>query len=599
MYERGRCIFITGAAGFIGYHLIRRLALDDWFIIASDNINDYYDTRLKYARLAEWGIPKEEIEYNKLIVSRYIEKASFIQLDLEDTDNLKQLFDEYDIRVVCHLGAQAGVRYSLENPMAYVNSNVVGFTNILENCRRQKVEHLVYASSSSVYGDNEKQPFSTADRVDTPVSFYAATKKANELMAYVYSHLYQLPTTGLRFFTVYGPWGRPDMSPMLFADAILNDEPVKVFNEGKMARDFTYIDDIVDGIETILKKGPRKRPADEVPAALYNIGRGEPVKLLDYIKALEQALGKKAKLQLMPMQPGDVVSTWCDVTDLERDYGYKPKTSLKEGLQRFAEWYKAWYTGSRPLIEEEKIVVGVFPFPSVMNWQYVWSNHLEKNFRLSEDPDRLLKSMIVSDGFDEGPSLIEVEAWKQYVAWQVAELGLQPKDTVFEVGCGGGAFLFPLYREGYRVSGIDYASNLIHLAKLAMPGVPFKTCEAKELPLKPMADVVVANSVFQYFDSLEEAKDVLLLMLKKAKRTVAVLNVPDAASERQELLASAGTLELALYDQKYRHLTHLRYTREWFQDLADRAGCSVRFYNQSIEGYGLNEFRFNAVFSLR
>lgn len=615
-YERGRCIFITGAAGFIGYHLIRRLAMDDWFIIATDNINDYYDKRLKYARLADWGIPKEEIEYNKLIVSRYIEKASFIQLNLEDTENLKALFDLYDIKVVCHLGAQAGVRYSLDNPMAYVNSNIVGFTNILENCRRQEVEHLVYASSSSVYGSNDKQPFSTADKVDTPVSFYAATKKANELMAHVYSHLYKLPTTGLRFFTVYGPWGRPDMSPMLFADAIVNEKPLKVFNNGEMARDFTYVDDIIDGIEAVLKKGPMKkrRPlrrktasTDEVKqkpmadgwATVYNIGRGEPVNLLDYIKTMEKVLGKKAQKVMMPMQPGDVVSTYCDVTDLARDYGYKPSTSLDKGLRAFAEWYKEWYMGPKPLIEEEKIVVGVFPFPSVMNWQYVWSTHLEKNFRLSDDPDRLLKSLIVSDGFDEGASVIEVEAWKGYVAKQIAELALSPKESVFEVGCGGGAFLYPLYKAGFEVGGIDFASNLIHLAKLAMPGLPastFRVCEARDLEVRPKADVVVANSVFQYFDTLEEAEDVLLKMMHKAKRSVALFNLPNAETSRQEVMASAGTLELALYDQKYKNLTHLYFSKDWLKRVADKAGCSVRFYNQSIDGYGLNAYRFNAVF---
>ena len=384
-YKSGKCLLVTGAAGFVGFHLIRRLAQDDWFVIGTDNINDYYDVNLKYARLAEWGIPREEIRYNKLVTSCYIEKCSFIQLNLEDTDNLTALFENYDIRVVCHLGAQAGVRYSIENPMAYVNSNVVGFTNILENCRKQHIEHLVYASSSSVYGLNAKMPFSTHDSVDHPVSFYAATKKANELMAHVYSHLYKLPTTGLRFFTVYGPWGRPDMSPMLFADAIMNGKPINVFNHGNMGRDFTYIDDIIDGVVRVLRRPPSIYSSDiktsseqqvdnmttgpfpldpscsTAPYRVYNIGSSSPVKLIDYIEAMEKALGRKAIKKLLPMQPGDVLNTYCDVSDLERDFGYRPKTTLKEGLEIFATWYKEWYTGKHPLIKEKRVVVGKYP----------------------------------------------------------------------------------------------------------------------------------------------------------------------------------------------------------------------------------------------
>jgi UDP-glucuronate 4-epimerase len=609
-YERGRCILVTGAAGFIGFHLINRLIKDDWFVIGTDNINDYYDQRLKYARLAELGIPKVDIEYNKLIPSRYYEKLSFFQLNLEDTEAMNALFDAFDIKVVCHLGAQAGVRYSLENPLAYVNSNVVGFTNILENCRRMEVEHLVYASSSSVYGSNSKQPFSTADRVDHPVSFYAATKKANELMAHVYSHLYQLPTTGLRFFTVYGPWGRPDMSPMLFADAIMNDKPLKVFNNGQMARDFTYVDDIIDGIETILKSGPlvtslpdsltveecKTGPSNSL-AAVYNIGRGEPVNLLDYIVTLEKALGKTAQKTLMPMQPGDVVSTYCDVTDLARDYGYKPSTALSAGLKAFASWYKEWYTGSKPLIAKEKVVVGRFPFPSVMNWHYVWSCRLDRHFGLSDKPDELLKCLIATDGFDEGLSAIDLAAWKAYVKGFALKFGLKKTDRLFEVGCGGGAFLYPLYKLGYSVAGLDYASNMVQMASLVMPDGSFVCCEASALDTVEEVEVVLANSVFQYFGSLAEAESVLIKMLNKATRMVGVLNIPATATKKLEWEACEKELPLGMYEKKYKGLTHLFYDKRWFRAVAMKQGYSVRFYTQSIKGYGMNDFRFNAVFT--
>jgi len=347
------CILVTGAAGFIGYHLSKRILSDGWEVIGLDNINDYYDVNLKYARLKNLGILKDEIRYHKLIKSESSENFSFVQMDLEDVDGLNNIFKAKHIDFVCHLAAQAGVRYSLENPMAYINSNIVGFTNILECSRKYKIKHLVYASSSSVYGLNEKMPFSTHDSANHPVSLYAATKKSNELMAHVYSKLYDLPTTGLRFFTVYGPWGRPDMSPMLFAEAIMNDKPIKVFNYGNMGRDFTYIDDIIEGVVRVINKpatacdswNPENPdPAiSNVPYKIYNIGSASPVRLLDYIETLEFALGKEGLKEMLPMQPGDVFETYCDVSDLENEFEYRPKTTLKKGLGAFAKWYKAYY----------------------------------------------------------------------------------------------------------------------------------------------------------------------------------------------------------------------------------------------------------------
>ena len=352
--DRNRVIMLTGMAGFIGYHLAERLVKEGWFVIGVDNLNDYYDVRLKYERLSMLGFNKEDIEYRKLLKSKIEENesCSFMKLNLEDTEGVKSFFDNYHIDVVCNLGAQAGVRYSIENPMAYVTSNIVGFTNLLEQSRLNKVEHFVYASSSSVYGMNEKMPFSEHDPVNHPVSFYAATKKSNELMAHVYSKLYKMPTTGLRFFTVYGPWGRPDMSPMLFADAIMHDKPIKAFNNGNMGRDFTYINDIIEGVVRVLKhpatpsaswnpKNPDPATSSE-PYRIYNIGSSSPVKLIDYINTLEEALGKKAVIEMLPMQPGDVKNTYCDVSGLEKDFDYRPKTTLKEGLKAFAEWYKEW-----------------------------------------------------------------------------------------------------------------------------------------------------------------------------------------------------------------------------------------------------------------
>jgi UDP-glucuronate 4-epimerase len=352
--KNNKTILVTGAAGFIGYWLCERLLSDNWEVVGLDNINDYYDVNLKYDRLQELGIDKKQIEYNKFVENTsHTSNFKFIKLNLEDTENIAKLFDNYDFDVVCNLGAQAGVRYSIENPMAYVNSNIVGFTNILEQCKLHKISHLVYASSSSVYGLNTKMPFSTHDSVNHPVSFYAATKRSNELMAHVYSKLYNLPTTGLRFFTVYGPWGRPDMSPMFFADAIIHDKSIKVFNHGNMERDFTYIADIIEGVVRVINKPADKSetwqsdnpdPAtSSVPYRIYNIGNSSPVKLMDYIEAMENVLGKKAIKEFLPMQQGDVLNTYSDVSDLEDEFGYRPNTTLQVGLSEFANWYRKYF----------------------------------------------------------------------------------------------------------------------------------------------------------------------------------------------------------------------------------------------------------------
>jgi len=331
-------ILVTGAAGFIGFHLALRLIELGHVVIGLDNINDYYQVQLKLDRLKVLGI--KDVKDNKLIESdTYKNKFKFIKLDLKDKDDLFDLFQKESFDVVCNLAAQAGVRYSLENPSAYVDANLVGFVNLLECVRHNKIKKIVYASSSSVYGLNKKVPFETSDRVDHPISLYAATKKSNELMAYTYSHLYDIQTIGLRFFTVYGPWGRPDMAMFLFTDAIINDRPIKVFNEGKLSRDFTYIDDIVEGVEkTILQNQP-----DDKNYSLYNIGNGSPVKLLDFIEAIEESLGIKATKQMLPMQPGDVEQTWADTKDLERDFNYKPNTDIKSGVDLFVDWYKSYY----------------------------------------------------------------------------------------------------------------------------------------------------------------------------------------------------------------------------------------------------------------
>lgn len=331
-------ILVTGAAGFIGFHLTRSLAERGDDVVGLDCINDYYDVNLKYGRLTENGIDRECVSDGKMTKSSKYDNMRFVKMKLEDRDMLQDLFERERFDKVMNLAAQAGVRYSLENPYAYVDSNLVGFVNLLECCRHYPVKHLVYASSSSVYGTNAKVPFSEDDRVDTPVSLYAATKKADELMAHTYSHLYGIPSTGLRFFTVYGPWGRPDMSPILFADAMTKGEPIKVFNNGDMSRDFTYIDDIVEGTLRVIDKAPEGR----TPYRIYNIGCGHPTRLMDFIHTIEACLGKKAVMKMLPMQPGDVYRTYADTTRLETEMGYKPKVQLEEGIRAFVEWYRKW-----------------------------------------------------------------------------------------------------------------------------------------------------------------------------------------------------------------------------------------------------------------
>ncbi|MEM8524660.1 MAG: NAD-dependent epimerase [Bacteroidota bacterium] len=334
-------ILVTGTAGFIGFHVAKYLLERGDEVLGIDRINDYYNLNLKFARLAETGIPMEEVRYNLPIQSEKYPNYRFMRINLEDASKVSRLFEQEKFDAVIHLAAQAGVRYSIENPHTYIESNITGFINIVEACRNHPVKHLVYASSSSVYGANKKVPFSTTDNVDQPVSLYAATKKSNELMAHTYSHLFNIPTTGLRFFTVYGPWGRPDMAYFLFTKAILQDKPIKVFNHGKMARDFTYIDDIVQGIVKVLDQPPNIE--QKPPYRLYNIGNNAPVPLLEFIEAIEEALGKEAKKEFLPMQPGDVEQTYADVQDLIEEFGYQPNTSVREGIGKFVEWYLGFY----------------------------------------------------------------------------------------------------------------------------------------------------------------------------------------------------------------------------------------------------------------
>ena len=390
-------ILITGTAGFIGFHLAQRLLQRGDTVVGIDSINDYYDVNLKFARLAETGISHEAEEWLKKVQSTKYPNYSFVRMNLEVREQLNQLFETEKFDKVCNLAAQAGVRYSLENPHAYINSNIVGFINILEACRHHNIKHLAYASSSSVYGNNTKMPLSTSDNVDHPISLYAATKKSNELMAHTYSHLFGLPTTGLRFFTVYGPWGRPDMALFLFTKAILEDKPIKVFNNGNMVRDFTYVDDIVEGVVRVIDNPPSREireanispgavgaqvnksarispplkggvasPAGEdgvvkdstgapqsspsggvrggsCPYKIYNIGNSSPVLLMEYIAAIETTLGKTAQKEFLPMQPGDVPRTEADVTNLVKDLGYKPKTPVQTGIKRFIKWYKSYF----------------------------------------------------------------------------------------------------------------------------------------------------------------------------------------------------------------------------------------------------------------
>ncbi|MYL56095.1 NAD-dependent epimerase/dehydratase family protein [Virgibacillus halodenitrificans] len=330
-------ILVTGAAGFIGSHLSKRLLNEGHQVIGVDNINDYYDPQLKNDRLQQ--ITNENF--------------TFIKTDLENLEIINQTFEQHSPEIVINLAAQAGVRYSLENPHAYVNSNVVGFTNVLEACRHYKVQHLIYASSSSVYGANESKPFSTSDNIDHPLSLYAATKKSNELFAHTYSHLYNLPTTGLRFFTVYGPWGRPDMALFLFTKAIVNNEPIDVFNHGNMMRDFTYVDDIVESITRLTKRpaqpnlewsGANPDPGSSyAPYKVYNIGNNSPVRLMDFIEAIENKLGKIAKKNFLPLQAGDVPETYANVEDLFRDIDFQPQTSIQDGVNKFIDWYLDYY----------------------------------------------------------------------------------------------------------------------------------------------------------------------------------------------------------------------------------------------------------------
>ena len=331
-------IFVTGAAGFIGFHLAQKLLDTGHDVIGYDNVNDYYDPELKEARLG--------------VLNGY-EKFEFFRNDLLDEQTLAKVFADHNPRLVVHLAAQAGVRYSLVNPKAYMESNSIGFFNILEVCRHHDVEHLVYASSSSVYGMNEKMPFSTQHNVDHPISLYGATKRSNELMAHTYSHLYDLPTTGLRFFTVYGPWGRPDMALFLFIKAILQGEPIEVYNNGEMKRDFTYIDDIINGLLSLLDSPPNTvdcwndqipdPSSSKAPFKLYNIGNNSPVNLMDFINEIEDQLGKKAKINYKPLQPGDVVASHSDVEDFVEDFGYRPSTLVAEGIREFVSWYKEFY----------------------------------------------------------------------------------------------------------------------------------------------------------------------------------------------------------------------------------------------------------------
>jgi UDP-glucuronate 4-epimerase len=347
-------ILVTGIAGFIGFHVAKKLLEQGYEVFGFDNLNDYYDVNLKYARLQELGLERNLIDTSKQVNSSSYPKLTFAKLSLEDRLAMEDLFKTEQFDLVCHLAAQAGVRYSLENPHSYAESNLVGFLNILEGCRHNKVKHLAYASSSSVYGLNEKMPLSASDSVDHPVSLYAATKKANELMAHSYSHLYRIPTTGLRFFTVYGPWGRPDMSPILFASAIQSGQPIKVFNHGKMMRDFTYIDDIVEGIMNVLftpatsnESWDAMNPStasSKAPYRIYNIGHSTPIELMYFIETIEKAMGKEAAKEFMPMQPGDVLKTFADVSELEQHFDYHPTTSVEEGVRLFADWFKRYYS---------------------------------------------------------------------------------------------------------------------------------------------------------------------------------------------------------------------------------------------------------------
>ncbi|MEZ4949757.1 MAG: NAD-dependent epimerase [Saprospiraceae bacterium] len=351
MENKGK-VLVTGAAGFIGFHLIKKLLLNGYEVVGLDNINNYYMINLKYDRCNELGIPSSKISDKTIIQSQKEKDYKFIKADLKDYETMNKLFQSEKFDRVINLAGQVGVRYSLENPHAYIESNLVGFANILELCRHNNIGHLVFASSSSVYGLNGEIPFATTHNVDHPISLYAATKKSNELMAHSYSYLYNLPVTGLRFFTVYGPWGRPDMAAYLFIDAIAEGRPIKVFNNGEMTRDFTYVDDIVEGIFRVMEKPPKGNqdwkntapdPSSSIaPYKVYNIGENTPAKLMDFIETIEKELGKKAVKEFLPLQPGDMVDTYADIDALENDLGYRPKTTIEEGLRNMVAWYKEW-----------------------------------------------------------------------------------------------------------------------------------------------------------------------------------------------------------------------------------------------------------------
>jgi UDP-glucuronate 4-epimerase len=348
-------LLITGTAGFIGYHLTKRLASEGHDIVGIDIINDYYDVDLKYKRLAELGFCGDKIEKfcecHNVTLSKVYPNVTFAKMDITDSDSLKSLFEAHCFDMVLHLAAQAGVRYSLTNPNTYISSNVQGFLTILETIKRYPVKHLVYASSSSVYGLNSIQPFSETNAADHPVSLYAVSKRTNELMAHSYSHLYGIPATGLRFFTVYGPYGRPDMAPFLFTKSILEGKPITVFNNGEMQRDFTYVGDIIEGIVRVMNLIPAgnanwdgiQSGTSPAPAKIYNIGNGKPVHLLDFIHTLEAELGVKAEMNFAPMQLGDVSATWADCSSLERDTGYCPGTTINQGIKEFVSWYRGFY----------------------------------------------------------------------------------------------------------------------------------------------------------------------------------------------------------------------------------------------------------------
>ena len=346
-------VLVTGAAGFIGYHVVLRLLARGDEVVGLDNINDYYDVALKYGRLADTGIEASRIAEGGLIASSAHPAYRFIRLDLADRAGLAKLFEDGSFDAVCHLAAQAGVRYSLVNPRAYVESNFVGFANVIEASRLRGVGHFVYASSASVYGLNETLPFSPHDNVDHPISLYAASKKSNELVAHSYSYLFGLATTGLRFFSVYGPWGRPDMALFVFTKAILEGRPIDVYNHGEMRRDFTYIDDIVEGVVRVIDRPPAGEPgwsgkapdpsSSKAPFRVYNIGNGQPVDLMAFIRAIERSAGRKAEIHFLPLQPGDVPATWADISDLARDFDFQPGTPVERGIERFVEWYFRFY----------------------------------------------------------------------------------------------------------------------------------------------------------------------------------------------------------------------------------------------------------------